>query len=90
MRDELPIDEFDLDDDFTPEEERHLALAYVSEAFEEAEMLGVEPNCVAMVALFKSFAALVHQHGEDAIAQFASNLPERVRSGEFSTSTIKH
>jgi cytochrome P450 len=75
---------------FSDEDERRAALHYVAEAFEEARLDGIEDNCVAMVAMFKSFAELVALHGEDAIAEYASGLPERILAGEFSTRLSRH
>ncbi len=65
-------------------EERRAALAYVTEAFAEAIMDGIEGDCFAPAALFTALQELVQTYGEEAVAVFAERLPERVRHGEFS------
>lgn len=67
-------------------EEKRAALSYVHEAFAEALLSGVEADCFAQAALFTAFQELVDVYGEEAVAQFASRLPERIRCGEFSIS----
>ena len=64
-------------------EEKRAALAYVTEAFAEAIMDGIEADCFAQAALFAAFQELTETYGEDATAVFAEKLPERIRQGEF-------
>ena len=73
----------------TPEgtDERRAALAYVEEAFAEATLDGIEEDCFVQAALFTAFQTLVGVYGEDAVADFAERLPERIRHGEFSIAT---
>jgi hypothetical protein len=70
-------------------EDRHVALAFVSEAFAEAILAGVEGECFAHAALFAAMQELVGSYGEDSVVAFAERLPARVRSGEFSAA-IRH
>lgn len=72
------------DDRSQDAEQRLMALSYVTEAFEEARLDGIEGDCFAQAALFTAFKELVTTYGEDATAVFAERLPERVRQGEFS------
>lgn len=65
-------------------DERRAALAYVTEAFAEAILAGVEADCFAQAALFTAMQELVETYGEEAVAVFAERLPERIRHGEFS------
>lgn len=65
------------------------AMRYVAEAFAEAELDGVDEDCVVQVALFASFRHLVELYGEEPTAAFAEGLPSRVRNGAFTT-TPKH
>lgn len=65
-------------------EERRAALAYVTEAFAEAILDGIEADCFAQAALFTALQELVETYGEDSVAGFAEHLPERIRHGEFS------
>ena len=64
-------------------EEKRAALAYVTEAFAEAIMDGIEADCFAQAALFAAFQELTDTYGEEATAVFAEKLPERIRHGEF-------
>lgn len=71
----------------TAAEERRAALGYLTEAFAEATLAGVERDCLAHAALFAAFHELVATYGEEAVAQFAERLPGRIRGGEFSVAT---
>jgi hypothetical protein len=44
---------------------------------------------MAHAALFAAFRELVTTYGEDAVAEFAQGLPDRVRGGAFSTA-LRH
>ena len=66
-------------------EEKRAALTYVIEAFAEGERDGLDPDCMAHAALFAAFRELVMTYGEEAAAQYAECLPQRVRGGAFTT-----
>lgn len=72
---------FTLDQD---REERQIALEYLAEAWQSAEVDGVEGESLAHAALFAALATLVRTFGEDATADMVARLPERIRSGEYS------
>ncbi len=74
----------EIDDGFDAGEEKRVALSYVTEAFEEARQDGLDGDCVAHAALFAAFKELVDTYGEEAVATFAENLPDKVRAGNFS------
>lgn len=65
------------------------ALAYVTEAFAEAILAGIESDSFAQAALAAALRELVATHGEEAVASFAEALPARLRAGEF-TLTARH
>lgn len=67
-------------------EDRQAALAYVTEAFAEAILAGIESDSFAHAALSAALHELVATYGEDAVADFAERLPKRLRNGEFSSS----
>ena len=69
--------------------DKRAALSYVVEAFVEAQLDGLDADCMAQAALFAAFQELVATYSEDATADFAQGLPERIRSGAFST-TLRH
>ena len=64
---------------------KQAALSYVTEAFAEAELDGLDGDCMAQAALFAAFRELVATYGEEAAAQYAECLPQRVRGGAFTT-----
>jgi len=66
-------------------EQHRAALAYVTEAFAEAILAGIESDSFAYAALVAALRELVAMRGEEAVAAFAEQLPERLRAGEFST-----
>jgi hypothetical protein len=63
---------------------RRAALAYVSEAFAEALLDGIDVDAFADAALCAVFRELVANYGEERTAALANGLPERIRGGEFS------
>ena len=71
------------------EDERRAALAFVTEAFAEAILAGIESESFAHAALFAALQELVETYGEEAVACFAGRLPERIAAGEF-TVAMKH
>ena len=76
-------------DDLAAAEDRRVALSYVTEAFAEAILAGIESDSFAHAALFAAFQELVSIYGEEAVAKFAERLGERIRQGEFSIAS-KH
>ena len=63
---------------------RRAALGYVSEAFAEALLDGIDVDMFAEAALYATFRELIAVYGEETVATFADRLPDRVRQGEFS------
>jgi hypothetical protein len=68
-------------------EDRQVALAFVTEAFAEAVLAGIEGECFAHAAVFAALQELVATYGEEPVVAFAERLPARVRSGEFSAAS---
>jgi len=71
-------------DDPTANTHQYNAMGYVSEAFAEALFDGIDGPNFAYAALYTAFRELVGAYGEEAVAKFAQNLPDRIRSGQFS------
>lgn len=65
-----------------------VALSYVSEAWAEARLDGVDDDCMAMSCLFAAFAELVSTYGEEAAAKYADSLSRRIRNGEFTVDRV--
>lgn len=66
-------------------EQHRAALAYVTEAFAEAILAGIESDSFAHAALSAALRELVATYGEDSVASFTESLPARLRAGEFTT-----
>ena len=76
-------------DQVPDQEQKQAALSYLSEAWAEARLDGVDGDCLAQASLFTAFAELVTTYGEEAVAKFVEGLPARVRNGEFSLSLAR-
>jgi hypothetical protein len=71
-------------------EQKKVALAYLTQAWDEAVAEGVESDVLAHAALFAALSDLVLSYGEDAVAELAASLENRIRNREFSvTRTIQ-
>lgn len=66
------------------QDHKRVALAYVTEAWAEARLDGIDGDCLAQASLFTAFAEFVGTYGEEAAASFAEGLAVRIRNGEFS------
>ncbi|AZG77953.1 MULTISPECIES: hypothetical protein [Methylocystis] len=66
-------------------DQHRAALAYVTEAFAEAILAGIESDSFAHAALCAALRELVATYGEESVAVFAETLPARLRAGEFTT-----
>ena len=71
------------------QEQKHVALGYLQEAWAEARLDGVDDDCMAQACLFAALAEFVSTYGEDAAAVFAETLPKRVRNGEYTLDIAK-
>ena len=65
-------------------EQKQIALSYLNEAWSEAQLDGVDGDCLAQAALFSALSELVNTYGEDATAKYSEGLSARIRNGEFS------
>lgn len=74
----------------TDQDIRRMALGYIDDAFAEAVADGIDSAAVAHAALFTAFADLVASFGEEAVAQLAEGLPERVRRGDYTVFKPMH
>ena len=65
--------------------DKRAALTYLAEAFAEAELDGLDSDCMVQAALFAAFRHLVEVYGEEETATYAETFPTRIRGGAFST-----
>ena len=63
--------------------EKHAALRYILDAWEEALHDGIEPEMLANAALFAALSDLIAVYGEDAVAKMTTGLSRRIHHGEF-------
>jgi len=63
--------------------DRHTALRYILDAWEEALHDGVAPESIANASLFAALSDLVTTYGEDAVSNMAEGLAMRIQHGEF-------
>ncbi len=84
LPDDMPLDAAQAEE---TNDARRVAYGYVEDAFAEAEADGLDSDALAHAALFAAFRTLVETYGEEATAVFAEALPEKVRSGSFTSGT---
>ena len=65
-------------------EQKRAALGYLTAAWAEARVEGIDGDCLAQACLFAAFAEFVSTYGEEPAARFAEGLAVRIRNGEFS------
>lgn len=65
------------------DKQKHVALRYLLDAWEEALHDGIEPEMLANAALFAALSDLVSTYGEDAVAEMTEGLARRIHHGEF-------
>lgn len=71
-------------DDENAQEQRQLALSYLTGAWIEAVSNGLDPDYIAEAALEAALKELVALKGEVYVAQMLTQLSTRVNAGEFS------
>lgn len=59
------------------------ALSLILDAWDQGTDQGIAPELMAYAALFTALTDLVATYGEEAVANLARGLDERVRQGEF-------
>jgi len=84
LSDDVPLDLTTGEDNH---DARRVAYGYVEDAFAEAQQDGLDSDALAHAALFAAFRTLVETYGEEATAVFAEALPDKLRTGVFSSGT---
>jgi hypothetical protein len=69
--------------DLPAQEEKQAALRYMLDAWQEAIIDGLDPDCIASAAIFAALSDMIAAYGEEPVATLCERLPERVRMGEF-------
>jgi hypothetical protein len=70
-------------------EQKRAAIGYLHEAWAEARLDGIDPDCMAQACLFAALSELVTTYGEEATARFAEGLSKRIANGEFSVESAR-
>lgn len=65
------------------EAQKGIALDLILTAWDQALERGVDPAMLASTAIFAALTDMVDIHGPEAVADFCSALPARIRAGEF-------
>ncbi len=71
-------------DDVPISEQKRVALAYLSQAWDEAVADGVTSDVLAHAALFAALSDLITTYGEPAVADLTATLKDRILNREFS------
>jgi hypothetical protein len=71
-----------------PQDQKKAALRLMLDAFAEADLDGIDPDCMAQAALFAALQEFVSAYGEEPVARLTERLPDRVRNGEFTV--VRH
>lgn len=72
------------------EDERRAAMGYMTEAFAEARLDGLDGDSVCQAAIFTALVDMVACYGEEATADYAARLAQRIRGGEFTLPRPTH
>jgi hypothetical protein len=80
---------FATEDLHAEDDQKRAALSYLTEAWAEARLEGIDGDCLAQASLFTAFAELVTTYGEDAVAKFVEGLSTRIKNGEFSIAGMR-
>lgn len=77
-------------DALTPDEtdQRRMALQSILDAWDDALADGVGADILATTAIFAALSDMVEAYGEEAVAEMASGLADRVRQGEFTLNRV--
>jgi len=69
-------------------DQRRMALQNILDAWDEALSDGVSADILATTAIFAALSDMVEAYGEEAVAEMAAGLADRVRQGEFTLNRV--
>ncbi len=64
-------------------EQRQVALRLLLDAWNSAIDQGIDKDVVASTAMFAALSDMIGAYGEDSVADLTTELPERIRKGDF-------
>jgi len=65
------------------DEQKHLALKVMLEAWDDAVAQGASSEIVASSAIFAALTDMIDIYGEETVAEMVAEWPHRIREGEF-------
>ncbi|MEP2943638.1 MAG: hypothetical protein ABJM86_00085 [Hyphomicrobiales bacterium] len=71
------------DNDKTVAEKKRAALDLVLDAWSVGIEKGIDGEILAHASLFAALSDLIELYGEEAVANLAARLPQRIHNGEF-------
>ena len=72
------------DDEHVIQEKKRAALDLMMDAWFSGLEDGIDGEILAHAALFLAMSDMIDTYGENAVAELASRLPQRIHNGEFS------
>lgn len=72
------------DEERDQDEQKSVAMEFLLDAWDDALSSGCAPETIATSAIYAALADMIDLYGEEAVAEMAESLPDRVRRGEFS------
>lgn len=64
-------------------EKKRAALAYLTQAWDEALAEGIDSEILAHAALFAALSDLITTYGEEPVAKLVNKLADRILGSEF-------
>lgn len=75
-------------DDVDIKQQKQIAMRHILDAWQDAVMEGTDSDMLATAAIFVALSDMVVSYGEDQVANMVSDLPERIRHGEFTLNKV--
>ncbi len=73
----------------TPDEQKRIALSYITDAWIEAVLDGIDPDQFARATLEAAIKELVAQWGEGDAAKYVAQLIPQIESFEYSDQGVR-
>lgn len=65
------------------DKQKQQALCILGDLWDQASDDGMNIDCLAHAALFQALSSLVLAYGEETVAEFCSDLPDRILCGDY-------
>ncbi|PLW77720.1 hypothetical protein C0081_08970 [Cohaesibacter celericrescens] len=64
--------------------QKQQALSILGDVWDQASDDGMNIDCLSHAALFQALSSLVLAYGEESVAKFCNDLPNRIMCGDYS------